>query len=157
MAKAPNDIAALSFEKALAELEDIVQKLESGGVALEDSIALYERGAALKAHCEAKLKSAQEKIEKIVVSDAGGGSRCEGVVAEVGCDLMQGFYFGHPEVDLAMTRLFGMTKTARVPAPGAESSRNSALCAAAIACTSGRPRPRPSFERLSDISIWAKG
>ncbi|HOP18492.1 MAG TPA: exodeoxyribonuclease VII small subunit [Amphiplicatus sp.] len=72
MAKAPNDIAALSFEKALAELEDIVQKLESGGVALEDSIALYERGAALKAHCEAKLKSAQEKIEKIVVSDAGG-------------------------------------------------------------------------------------
>ncbi|MEZ5983755.1 MAG: exodeoxyribonuclease VII small subunit [Parvularculaceae bacterium] len=71
MAKAPNDIAALSFEKALAELEDIVQKLESGGVALEDSIALYERGAALKAHCEAKLKSAQEKIEKIVVSDAG--------------------------------------------------------------------------------------
>lgn len=71
MAKTPNDIAALSFENALAELEDIVQKLESGGVALEDSIALYERGAALKAHCEAKLKSAQEKIEKIVVSDAG--------------------------------------------------------------------------------------
>lgn len=71
MAKPPADIAALSFEKALAELEDIVQKLESGGVALEDSIALYERGAALKAHCEAKLKSAQEKIEKIVVSDTG--------------------------------------------------------------------------------------
>jgi len=71
MAKAPSDIAALSFEKALAELEDIVGKLESGGVALEDSIALYERGAALKAHCEAKLKSAQEKIEKIVVSGTG--------------------------------------------------------------------------------------
>lgn len=71
MAKAPNDIAGLSFEKALAELEDIVGKLESGGVALEDSIALYERGAALKAHCEAKLKSAQEKIEKIVVSGTG--------------------------------------------------------------------------------------
>lgn len=71
MAKAPSDIAALSFEKALAELEDIVQKLESGGVALEDSITLYERGAALKAHCEAKLKSAQEKIEKIVVSGDG--------------------------------------------------------------------------------------
>lgn len=71
MAKAPSDIAQLSFEKALAELEDIVQKLESGGVALEDSITLYERGAALKAHCEAKLKSAQEKIEKIVVSGDG--------------------------------------------------------------------------------------
>lgn len=71
MEKAMNDIEGLTFEKALAELEDIVQKLESGGVALEDSIALYERGAALKAHCEAKLKSAQEKIEKIVVTDGG--------------------------------------------------------------------------------------
>jgi exodeoxyribonuclease VII small subunit len=68
--QAPN-IAGLSFEKALAELEDIVRKLEEGQVPLEDSIALYERGAALKAHCEAKLKSAQEKIEKIVVSETG--------------------------------------------------------------------------------------
>lgn len=71
MAKAPNDIASLSFEKALAELEDIVQKLEGGGAALEESIALYERGAALKAHCEKTLKSAQEKIEKIVVGADG--------------------------------------------------------------------------------------
>ncbi len=71
MAKAPNDIAALSFEKALAELEEIVSKLESGQAALEDSIALYERGAALKAHCEKTLKSAQEKIEKIVVGSDG--------------------------------------------------------------------------------------
>ncbi|WP_375203410.1 exodeoxyribonuclease VII small subunit [Hyphococcus sp.] len=71
MAKAPNDIASLSFEKALAELEDIVQKLEGGGAALEESIALYERGAALKAHCEKTLKSAQEKIEKIVVGSDG--------------------------------------------------------------------------------------
>lgn len=79
MAKAPGpaaDIAALTFEKALAELEDIVRKLEEGQVALEDSIALYERGAALKAHCEAKLKSAQERIDKIVV-DEGGGPRLE--------------------------------------------------------------------------------
>ncbi|MEO1137138.1 MAG: exodeoxyribonuclease VII small subunit, partial [Pseudomonadota bacterium] len=67
MAKKPDDIAKLSFESALAELESIVQKLESGQAALEDSIALYERGAALKAHCEKTLKSAQEKIEKIVV------------------------------------------------------------------------------------------
>lgn len=72
MAKKPDDIASLSFEKALAELEEIVQKLESGQAALEDSIALYERGAALKAHCEKTLKSAQEKIEKIVVGPNGG-------------------------------------------------------------------------------------
>ncbi|MCB2098196.1 MAG: exodeoxyribonuclease VII small subunit [Parvularculaceae bacterium] len=71
MAKTPNDTASLSFEKALAELETIVQKLESGSVELEESIALYERGAALKAHCEARLKSAQERIEKIVVSADG--------------------------------------------------------------------------------------
>lgn len=66
-----DDIAALSFEKALAELEEIVSKLESGEAALEESIALYERGAALKAHCAAKLKSAQEKIDKIVVGENG--------------------------------------------------------------------------------------
>ncbi len=61
----------LPFEKALAELEAIVQKLESGDAALEESIALYERGAALKAHCEATLKSAQEKIDKIVAAGDG--------------------------------------------------------------------------------------
>ncbi|HNS86009.1 MAG TPA: exodeoxyribonuclease VII small subunit [Parvularculaceae bacterium] len=75
MAKTSTDAAAglekVSFEKALAELEDIVQKLEGGKVDLEESIALYERGAALKAHCEAKLKSAQERIEKIVVAADG--------------------------------------------------------------------------------------
>lgn len=70
MAKKP-ELDGVSFEKALAELEGIVQKLESGSVELEESIALYERGAALKAHCEAKLKAAQERIEKIVVSDNG--------------------------------------------------------------------------------------
>lgn len=71
MAEQPADIAALSFEKALAELEEIVSKLESGQAPLEESIALYERGAALKAHCAAKLKSAQEKIDKIVVGENG--------------------------------------------------------------------------------------
>ncbi len=70
MAKKP-ELDGVSFEKALAELEAIVQKLEQGSVDLEESIALYERGAALKAHCEAKLKAAQERIEKIVVSDNG--------------------------------------------------------------------------------------
>lgn len=74
MAKKP-DLDGVSFEKALAELEAIVQKLEQGSVDLEESIALYERGAALKAHCEAKLKAAQERIEKIVV--AGDGVKTE--------------------------------------------------------------------------------
>lgn len=71
MAKKPDDVADLSFEKALAELEAIVAKLESGKAELEESIALYERGAKLKAHCETKLKSAQEKIEKITVGADG--------------------------------------------------------------------------------------
>lgn len=71
MAKSTNDPSSLSFEKALAELEAIVKQLEEGKVELEESIALYERGAALKAHCEGKLKAAQERIEKIVVSADG--------------------------------------------------------------------------------------
>jgi exodeoxyribonuclease VII small subunit len=68
---APADIAGLSFEQALAELEKIVQRLEAGDVPLEDSIRIYERGAALKAHCEAKLKAAQLKVEQIVVGPDG--------------------------------------------------------------------------------------
>ncbi|MGF1544225.1 MAG: exodeoxyribonuclease VII small subunit [Parvularculaceae bacterium] len=76
MAKKTDDIAGLSFEAALADLETIVQKLETGGAELEESIALYERGAALRAHCEAKLKSAQEKVEKIVAAD-GAPPRAE--------------------------------------------------------------------------------
>jgi exodeoxyribonuclease VII small subunit len=66
-----SELEGVSFEKALAELELIVQKLEGGQVDLEESISLYERGAALKAHCEAKLRAAQERIEKIVVSGDG--------------------------------------------------------------------------------------
>lgn len=61
----------LSFEAALAELETIVQQLESGDVELEKSIAIYERGAALKAHCEKKLREAELKVEKIVLDDNG--------------------------------------------------------------------------------------
>ncbi|WP_421788717.1 exodeoxyribonuclease VII small subunit [Hyphobacterium sp.] len=61
----------MSFEAALAELENIVQQLESGDVELEKSIAIYERGAALKAHCEAKLREAELKVEKIVLDDKG--------------------------------------------------------------------------------------
>ena len=58
-------VADLSFEEAMAALEQVVGQLERGDVALEASIALYERGAALKAHCEAKLKDAEEKVELI--------------------------------------------------------------------------------------------
>ena len=63
--------ADLSFEDALARLEGIVQRLESGQAPLEESISLYEQGAALKAHCEAKLKDAQLRVEKIVVGADG--------------------------------------------------------------------------------------
>jgi exodeoxyribonuclease VII small subunit len=63
------DIAELSFEKALAQLEEIVAKLESGKVDLEQSIAIYERGEALKAQCEKQLKDAEARIEKITLRD----------------------------------------------------------------------------------------
>jgi exodeoxyribonuclease VII small subunit len=58
-------ITELSFEEAMAALEQVVGRLERGEVPLEKSIALYERGAALRAHCEAKLKDAEEKVELI--------------------------------------------------------------------------------------------
>lgn len=67
----PEDIAKLTFEEALKELEAIVGRLEEGRVELEKSIEIYERGVQLKAHCEAKLKSAQARIEKIVVGPGG--------------------------------------------------------------------------------------
>ncbi|ODT62537.1 MAG: exodeoxyribonuclease VII small subunit [Phenylobacterium sp. SCN 69-14] len=65
------DIDALSFEQALAELERIVGQLESGQAPLEQSIALYERGALLKAHCERRLEAARLRVEKIVVGQNG--------------------------------------------------------------------------------------
>lgn len=65
------DIAALSFEDALAELEKIVRDLESGQAKLDDAIAAYERGAALKRHCEAKLRDAQAKVDRIVTGPDG--------------------------------------------------------------------------------------
>lgn len=70
-AAAPADIAALPFEKALAELEGIVTRLERGDVPLEDSIAIYERGEALKSHCEALLRKAEARIEKITLGADG--------------------------------------------------------------------------------------
>ncbi len=67
-------LAALPFEKALAELEEIVRRLERGDVPLEDSIAIYERGEALKKHCEALLKKAEARIEKITIGPDGQAS-----------------------------------------------------------------------------------
>ncbi|MFQ5785416.1 MAG: exodeoxyribonuclease VII small subunit [Alphaproteobacteria bacterium] len=64
----PKDIAGLSFEEALAQLEEIVRGLESGEGKLDEAIGSYERGAALRRHCEAKLKEAQAKVEKIVAA-----------------------------------------------------------------------------------------
>ena len=66
-----DDISAMNFEKALAELETIVAKLESGKVDLEESIKIYERGEALRKHCEAKLAEAEARIEKITLSPQG--------------------------------------------------------------------------------------
>ncbi len=65
------EIAALSFEQALTELERIVAELESGKAELERSIEVYQRGAKLKAHCEAKLKAAQLQVEQIILGPAG--------------------------------------------------------------------------------------
>jgi len=73
----PADIAALSFEDALAQLEKIVGELESGRAPLEKSIELYERGAALKAHCEKRLEAARLRVEKIVVGKDGSAQGAE--------------------------------------------------------------------------------
>ncbi|MEM7499872.1 MAG: exodeoxyribonuclease VII small subunit [Pseudomonadota bacterium] len=60
------DITSMSFEAALAELDGVVNRLEGGEVALDESIALYERGAALRARCEKLLEEAELKVRKIV-------------------------------------------------------------------------------------------
>lgn len=67
----PSEIAGMSFEEALEELRLIVGRLESGEGQLDQAIDAYERGAQLKAHCEAKLREAQAKIEKIALGPDG--------------------------------------------------------------------------------------
>lgn len=64
-------VEEMTFEQAMAELERVVGQLESGNVPLEESIKLYERGAALKARCEAKLKEAEEKVAAITLDRDG--------------------------------------------------------------------------------------
>ena len=72
MSKADDtEIASLTFEKALAALEEIVARLEGGKVDLEESIKIYERGEALRKHCEAKLKDAEIRIEKLTLDPQG--------------------------------------------------------------------------------------
>ena len=68
----PADIAKMSFEIALEELENIVRKLEEGETKLEDAIKSYERGAHLKRHCEAKLQEAKTRVDKVVLNSDGG-------------------------------------------------------------------------------------
>jgi exodeoxyribonuclease VII small subunit len=74
-------VAEMSFEEAMTALEAVVGQLERGDVALEQSIALYERGAALKAHCAARLKAAEEKVELIRAQEgrATGTTPAEGL------------------------------------------------------------------------------
>ena len=67
----PADVRALSFEDAMSELEDIVRGLEQGAGSLDQAIDSYSRGVALKTHCEAKLKEAQLRVDKIVVGSGG--------------------------------------------------------------------------------------
>ena len=67
----PPDILALSFEQALAQLDEIVRKLETGKVDLDESINIYSRGTLLKRHCEAKLRAAEDKVQKIVIGPDG--------------------------------------------------------------------------------------
>ncbi|MET0587420.1 MAG: exodeoxyribonuclease VII small subunit [Novosphingobium sp.] len=74
MAETAPDIAALTFEDALRALEDVVRKLESGEVPLDDSISLYERGEALRRHCQARLDAAQARIERIVAGPDGSAT-----------------------------------------------------------------------------------
>lgn len=73
MAKTPSppDVSSLSFEDALKELETIVRQLEGGEIGLDAAIGAYERGAKLKGHCEAKLKEARARVEKIRLGSDG--------------------------------------------------------------------------------------
>ena len=67
----PPDIAAMNFEDALAELEQIVRRLEGGQAKLDEAIMSYERGAHLKRHCERKLNEAQQRVDRIVIGPEG--------------------------------------------------------------------------------------
>ncbi len=71
------DIKDMTFELALKELESIVNRLERGDVELEESITIYERGEALKEHCDRLLKQAEARVEKLTLSPSGTPSGTE--------------------------------------------------------------------------------
>ncbi len=71
------DIKSMSFEMALGELEQIVARLEHGDVPLEESINIYERGEALRTHCDNLLKEAEAKVEKITLTPEGKAGKAE--------------------------------------------------------------------------------
>ncbi|TCT37338.1 exodeoxyribonuclease VII small subunit [Martelella mediterranea] len=73
----PADVASLTFERAVDELEQIVARLERGDVALDESIAIYERGEKLKNHCEKLLKAAEARVEKIRLDREGNPAGTE--------------------------------------------------------------------------------
>lgn len=72
-----SDIAGMTFERALKELETIVGRLERGDVELEESITIYERGESLRAHCDRLLRQAEAKVEKITLDSSGNPAGTE--------------------------------------------------------------------------------
>jgi len=71
MAESTTDVKTLPFERAIDELESIVKRLEEGKVPLEESVAIYERGEALKARCEELLRKAEARVQKITLDASG--------------------------------------------------------------------------------------
>ncbi len=82
-----DDIDTMSFDKALDELRAVVAKLEEGGLPLEESIALYERGAALHEHCGTLLDAAELRVQRLVDGSGGGAPRVMDLRPEDGDDL----------------------------------------------------------------------
>jgi len=82
-----DDIASLTFDKALDELRAVVARLEEGGLPLEESIALYERGAALHEHCGTLLESAELRVQRLVDAAGGGAPRIMDLRPEDGEEL----------------------------------------------------------------------
>ncbi|KAF0110137.1 MAG: xseB [Rhodospirillaceae bacterium] len=87
-ASLPPDIAAMAFEDALTALEEIVRQLEGGRIRLEEAVAAYERGVALKRHCESRLQEARGKVERITTDGQIGTTLVEGeaVTEPVPCE-----------------------------------------------------------------------
>lgn len=83
----PDDVATMTFDKALDELRDVVARLEHGGLPLEESIALYERGAMLHGHCGKLLDAAELRVQRLVDDSSGGNPRVIDMRPDDGDDL----------------------------------------------------------------------